>query len=134
MNVNEKNIWLQSSLPYASSIAHYKAISTSWTVNSWGGLAKSSVGSTFIDGSPDNNTWHYAIGAAGVHPANSVMIPGPSSSVTEVELYVRLNDLSKIIDTSIPTFQVSSDGLIRASGTFKSFNFKNDVDIAKTEG
>lgn len=32
----------------------------------------------------------------------------------------------KWVDTTIPTFSISQEGLIQASGTFKSFNFKGD--------
>lgn len=67
-----------------------------WTGNAWGGMARSSSSSTYIDGSPGDGTWFYAIGAASVWNSG---IPGPNSTkITDgIHLWVKANnDLSNI--------------------------------------
>ena len=59
------NHWAQTKNPiYANANEDngYRAINVSWTENDWRGLAKSSSGNTYIDGSPFNSSWFYSIG------------------------------------------------------------------------
>lgn len=102
------NRWKQSANPLETSIANgtatadivsalgYEDVHIDWTGNSWKGMAKSTSTSTFIDGSPGNSNWWYAIGAKGVYQGG---IPGVNSVVVTdgLHLWVKANsDLSNI--------------------------------------
>ena len=57
------------------------------TANNWGGLSRSSDGSTFIDGSPTAATWYYAIGQKVAYQGG---IPSSEAVVQEVYLWLRI--------------------------------------------
>ncbi|MCP5016977.1 MAG: hypothetical protein GY938_17170, partial [Ketobacter sp.] len=85
--VDISNEWQQTSNPLTTSeaVEGYEAVEINATEQYWGGLAKSSSGATFIDGSIGHGNWFYAIGSNAAHGGG---IPGPNATVvTEVELY-----------------------------------------------
>ncbi|MCP3959345.1 MAG: DUF4082 domain-containing protein [bacterium] len=87
------NEWKQSSNPVTTqeSVQGYEAVDINWTGQYWGGLAKSSAGQTFIDGSVGHGNWFYSIGSNTPHQGK---IPGPdTTTVTKVELYACGNPL-----------------------------------------
>jgi len=87
------NIWSQTNNPVTDSgsggVTGYTAISIDTTANGWGGLERyDAQTSTFLDGTltPQSN-WYYAIGSKSW--SSSTTFPGPSSPVSEVELWVK---------------------------------------------
>jgi len=97
------NRWKQSYHPINENddvrpVRGYEAISISWQTEYWGGLTKSSrIGNTLIDGSCGHSYWFYSIGAYQNNewiiakcPSTKNCIPGPSGSVREVILWVRV--------------------------------------------
>ncbi len=86
-DVGVTNEWKQTSDPVTTSeaVQGYLAVDINSTAQYWGGLAKSSAGQTFIDGSVGHGNWFYAIGSNAAHGGG---IPGPNTQVvTKVELY-----------------------------------------------
>jgi hypothetical protein len=81
------NHWTQTSNPTTDSIADYTPITINDTTQRWGGLEKSNS-RTLINGSVGHNNWFYAIGSKSYWPSNGT-IPGPSTGITEVYLYIR---------------------------------------------
>jgi hypothetical protein len=89
---NITNIWSQTSNPVESNgsggVSGYIGISIDTTASGWGGLERyDAQTSTFLDGtlSPISN-WYYAIGSKAWGGATT--FPGPSSPVSEVELWM----------------------------------------------
>ena len=81
------NRWKQSNNFTSEKIAGYEEIQCSWTNNYWGGLECSSSSNTWVDGSVNNDLWHYAIGAKAKHQTG---IPKWTGAETGwVELWVR---------------------------------------------
>ena len=107
------NRWSQTSNPVTTnnSITGYNPISISWTGNGWGGIALG-TSYAFIDGSPGNSNWWYAIGAKNGYQGG---IPGPNSIIAStVNLWSRIDNL---------TTTTSSDlsrriGDIKTNGTY----------------
>ena len=105
--IGVSNKWKQSNRPQDEYIADgdgskavtgYEAISVPHTGNYWGGLALSTSGSALIDGSTNHGNWWYAIGTYNAH-VNNTTFPGPNSTnVSEVELWMLLDDSYKRID------------------------------------
>lgn len=88
------NRWIQNSNPLSNTeyVSGYQAIKISWNQNNWKGLAKSSSGSTLIDGSIGNANWFYAIGATTSYQSG---IPANTASTTQiVDLWVRVDNLN----------------------------------------
>ena len=99
------NIWTQTinplnAIPEQSN--GYVPVKESFTENSWNGLSRSSSVNSFLDGSPTNETWFYAIGLKGSWLEKS--IPGPYDlgqdkysnnlakyATYEVKLWIRIN-------------------------------------------
>lgn len=91
-NSSGYNRWKQSNNFTKDAIAGYEAVSCSWTSNYWGGLAPSSNSNTWVDGSPADSTWFYAIGAKKAHSGG---IPNANGSETGwVEIWVRCDDMN----------------------------------------
>ena len=87
-----KQRWKQMSNPTTTSnaVQGYIAVNVSTTANSWGGLALSSSStSCYLDGTPGNTNWHYAVCN---YTAYQDGIPSDSSS-TYCYLYVRVPSL-----------------------------------------
>lgn len=82
------NVWTQTSDPNTEQIANYVMIQEDYNSNYWGGLEKSSSASTYINGSVGHSNWYYAIGSFNNYGGAST-IPGPSSSIGELRLYLR---------------------------------------------
>lgn len=106
---NKYNRWIQSDnpattiegdTPNGSPATGYTAIHVDWTDHLWGGLLKGYYTSKFcfIDGTTNHGNCYYAIGCYD-NTNNTECIeewrthmPGPVSPVTEVNLYVRIDD------------------------------------------
>ena len=85
----KEQIWKQSSNPFTSNtVSNYEPIEVHYNDNFWGGL-RNGVGDSVLSGSM-NGSWFYAVGA---YEMWSGGIPGPNKSVSQVELYVRKNDI-----------------------------------------
>ena len=86
------NRFKQTSNPTKSSkVTGFVKKHLSWESCSFAGLALSSSSSTFIDGSPNADTWYYAIALYSKWGGGD--IPGPFSegvTITEVNLWVRV--------------------------------------------
>ncbi len=88
----KRNHWTQTFDPRsgASSVRPvdgYTAINVDETGNYWGGLEKSGS-QTFLDGSVNHSNWWYSIGSQVYYGSND-QIPGPTTPVNIVELYIR---------------------------------------------
>ena len=112
------NRWTQTGNPVTTNNAAvgYSISNTGghadWTGSSWAGLALSNKGDTFIDGSPGDDTWFYAIGASS---AWKTSIPGPNSTpISNVNLWARIDNLTTTTKDSV-TKRV---GDIRTNGTY----------------
>ena len=79
----------------------YRPINISWDYYSWGGLYLSSMPNlTYIDGSPNDGTWHYGIGVYH-HAFSDNDISGPCNSIDYcknqyfhiVNLWIRVTDV-----------------------------------------
>lgn len=89
-SIGTHNRWRQTSNPLRTkqSVTGYSAVDVQITSNGWGGLSRSSDSSTFIDGSPTETTWYYAIGQRAVYKNG---IPsGNETAVQEVYLWLRI--------------------------------------------
>jgi len=80
-------IWRQTSNPVSTSsgVQGYEAISVTSTAQHWGGL-EGSNSAALLDGSVSHGNWFYAVGSFQSWGGG---IPGPSSAVQKVELYVK---------------------------------------------
>ena len=109
------NRWKQTSNPATTSesVTGYVAVNTSWTGNNWGGLAVSNSGSTFMDGSVNNSSWWYAIGATSAYKGG---IPGGNDTiVSHINLWNRIDDKSA---TAIKTSVTRTIGDIASNGDY----------------
>lgn len=84
------NHWSQTFDPRSGGsptrpVAGYIAINVASTGSNWGGLELSG-GNTYLDGSVNSGNWWYSLGSINPYGAG---IPGPSSVVTNVQLFVR---------------------------------------------
>ncbi len=92
-DISVRNHWTQTFNPRSgtsgvSPVVGYTAIAIDATGNAWGGLNKAAAASAFLDGTPANGNWWYAIGSNVFYAPNG--IPGPNSTtVSKVELYIR---------------------------------------------
>lgn len=83
------NRWKQSSNFTRDTISGYEEVQISWKDNYWNGLAPS-TSSTWVDGSPNDGTWFYAIGSKSSYVGG---IPKWAGSETGwVEIWVRCED------------------------------------------
>ncbi|MEW4925500.1 fibrinogen-like YCDxxxxGGGW domain-containing protein [Algibacter sp. 2305UL17-15] len=85
------NHWSQTFDPRSGGsptrpVPGYTAISIGAAGSRWGGLETSGA-STYLDGSVNHGNWWYSIGSIG--PFGGGGVPGPSSVVTQVRLFVR---------------------------------------------
>ena len=102
------NRWTQTDNPITTSIANtssgtkvggYTAVHVDWTGDYWGGLALSSAGETFLNGSTGHYYWLYAIGTKN---AWSGGIPGPNgNAVSTANLWSRIDNLSTTSSTDL---------------------------------
>ena len=125
------NRWKQTSNPTSgTTISGYSAVSNSWTGDSWGGIAKSSSTSyTFLDGSPNADTWWYAIGP---YQAYKKGIPGPNDTINmeSMSLYVKVNDdLSNITKAVTGVVNSSNNYIVRNDITLKAVWIPNTYTI-----
>ena len=93
------NRWTQTSDPTtSSSVSGYSAVNVSWTAKAWGGIALSSTATnTFIDGSPSDGTWWYAIGSYKTHTAGGKIGVPATNDISEnggQRLWVKAADSS----------------------------------------
>lgn len=88
-SIGKHNRWRQTSNPLRTkeSVTGYSAVDIQMTANNWGGLSRSSDGSTFIDGSPTSATWYYAIGQKVAYEGG---ILSSEAAVQEVYLWLRI--------------------------------------------
>jgi len=90
---NITNHWTQTFDPRSGSsgsatVAGYTPILIQGTNNGWGGLNRTTTGSTYLDGSPGSGNWWYSIGSRAVYAG--IGAPGPNSiTVKKVQLYIR---------------------------------------------
>ncbi|MGL5767276.1 MAG: LamG-like jellyroll fold domain-containing protein [Sarcina sp.] len=93
------NRWKQTSIFTRENISGYEAISISWSLSYWGGLApahSSDAAVTYVDGSPSKGTWWYSIGCK-TNYAGGIPGPGDPNKETEgVHLWVRLPEVAFI--------------------------------------
>ena len=95
------NRWKQNIFPteqpYDNSmevVPGYFNISTTWTWNSWGGLARSPCQCVLLDGSIGSGFWFYSIGHKGnCDSYYNTTFPGPTGRVTKVYLWMRIKDI-----------------------------------------
>ena len=125
------NRWKQTSNPTSgTTISGYSAVSNSWTVNGWGGIAKSSSTSyTFLDGSPSADSWWYAIGSYQPYKKG---IPGANNTITmeDMSLYVKVNnDLSNITKAVTGVVDSSNNYIVREDITLKAIWIPNPYTI-----
>ena len=125
------NRWKQTSNPTSgTTISGYSAVSNSWTGDSWGGIAKSSsTAYTFLDGSPNDGTWWYAIGS---YQSYKNGIPGPSQTIIMdgMSLYVKVNDdLSNINKAVTGVVNSSNNYIVRNDITLKAVWIPNKYTI-----
>lgn len=92
----------------------YEAINIDWNTYYWGGIARSTTTSTFIDGSYGHNNWYYAIGSYGAWNGG---IPGPNPKVDVVNLWIKINDNKKVTKQDL----TATVGGIRENGTYYIF-------------
>lgn len=101
--MNKRNIWKQSKNPLVETIADttngskvsgYEAVQIEMNGNYWGGLAKSTLSVSLLDGSVGHGNWWYAVGATSYHPnTQSGTIPGgDSTNVTQVQLWMACDE------------------------------------------
>lgn len=110
---NKYNRWKQTNAPQDEwqpntdagngKATGYEAKEISWDTNFWGGLARQNnpsdtnidpMSACYIDGSVGHGNWFFAIGCS-TQWGNG--IPGPAdSAVDETELWVRIDNLSKV--------------------------------------
>ena len=108
-NISGYNRWTQTSDPTttSNSVTGYNAVNVSWTANSWAGIAKSTeTAKTFIDGSPGNANWWYAIGSYQKFTSSDGTVGIPASTISEKggeHLWVRVADASLSNLTGITT-------------------------------
>jgi len=83
-------VWRQSSNPVLRNkrgVDNYEAVSVPYTKNGWGGLENNLGKDTLLDGSVNEGSWWYAVGAKTLFGG---AYPGPNGkTVTSVELYVK---------------------------------------------
>ncbi|GAA3613615.1 fibrinogen-like YCDxxxxGGGW domain-containing protein [Flavivirga amylovorans] len=84
------NHWSQTFDPRSgtagtSPVTGYTAISVDTTARNWGGIELSG-GNTYLDGSVNTGNWYYSIGS---NVPWSSGIPGPSTAVDRVQLFIR---------------------------------------------
>ena len=87
--------WKQKSNPITTSnaVTDYMAVSVSTTGNSWGGLNKSTqTSSCFLDGTPGNTNWHYAVCNYSNYSGGT---PGAAGTSTYCQLYIRVPSLEQ---------------------------------------
>lgn len=109
---NKYNQWSQTDNPYTVTVPYvdngtkvggYVPIHIDWSSNYWGGLNLNTGNSSLLDGSIGHSNWYYAIGATSTwnpteeSPNN---IPGPTVPVTEVELWVRIDNCKTLFEPS----------------------------------
>ncbi|MDC0871006.1 Ig-like domain-containing protein [Flavobacteriaceae bacterium] len=93
-DTNVVNIWSQTNNPVNDpngGVAGYTSISISSNSSGWGGLEQyTPQNSTFLDGTlnPRNNWW-WAIGSKNNYDTSVNNFPGPGSTVTKVELWIK---------------------------------------------
>lgn len=107
------NRWKQNNPPYrdwmgtadSNAVAPgYEAIHIDFNTNYWGGLTRqnedtTSISPCLISGSVGHGNWFFAIGAS---EGWSGTVPGPNSSgADDVEIWVRINSLSKLNTASV---------------------------------
>ena len=99
LSTTKYNRWTQTLNPVTTTMGSsdstltatgYDALHIDWETKYWGGLDKStSTSNTLIDGSVGSNNYFYAIGAYKKYQSG---IPGPNSSVSTVDLWIRMDD------------------------------------------
>ncbi len=82
------NRWTQTSNPLFEEVSGYNATSVDHTSRYWGGLEPDTGSNSLIDGSVGHSNWYYAVGAINYWPSSGT-IPGSTSGVNEVMLYIR---------------------------------------------
>ena len=96
-STTQYNRWIQTANPVETTINNgasasdieYSPINISWNGHYWGGLAKStSSNATFLDGSPGNSTWYYAIG---VYYKYHGSMPGLNDNCSVANLWSRID-------------------------------------------
>ena len=105
------NHWRQTNSPHVESeyldkpkAVGYEPIKIDWESQDWGGLNRNKLWgqkSSFIDGSVGQAGWFYAIGLLNNKTSYAVgKMPGPDYEVTEVYLWMRIEDFAKIMKNS----------------------------------
>ena len=91
-NESKRNHWTQTFDPRSGTsptnpVAGYTAIAIDSSGSLWGGLELDSSNNTFLDGSVNHVNWWYSIGSDSSYGSGG--IPGPSTVVQIVELFIR---------------------------------------------
>jgi hypothetical protein len=96
-DVDVTNIWYQTNDPNIDgvyAVSGYEAISIDSTVQSWYGLARSSVPTTtYMDGC-DGVSWWWSVGQITAYGGSSGGNPGPGVAVNKTELYICVENTS----------------------------------------
>ncbi|MDD3002945.1 MAG: DUF2341 domain-containing protein [Candidatus Shapirobacteria bacterium] len=105
---SSRNIWSQTSNPISETIAGYTAITIDHTDNVWGGIAPSGA-STFIDGSPSDSTWYYAIASYTIWSGG---IPAYNPMSIQTQLWVKGNNTMNNVSVGTPSAEEAGGGPI----------------------
>ena len=110
------NRWTQTANPITTNsgtAVGYTAVGTpSWTTGAFAGISKSYAPSkTFLDGSPLDNTWYYAIGSYGAYYDG---MPGPATIAGYVNLWSRIDNFTTTTSSNL-TRRI---GDIKEDGTY----------------
>lgn len=94
---NFRQEWKQENNPNTNTESGFNDsyLQPDYTTNNWGGLALSSVNNTIIDGSPNNSSWWFAIGAKSSHNGGFPGINNDASQRTELYVYYK-DDTEKV--------------------------------------
>lgn len=130
---NGYNIWYQTSNPNNESIAGYEPILINQPNNYFGGIAVSGS-DTWLDCSPTNGTWYFAVGAKN---SWSGAIPGPTSPINYVDVYLSIEDTylsNNCIDLSNVSFDSNAHPIFDGTSDYiKGFyNSIHNTNIGNT--